>query len=162
MRLRMQLEPHPSQSSSLLRFPASGQCRAAATGRIKALANTSRKQPFGPFPREVSPKTWPERKLNIGDIDGLARARYSQAQIKDLVAHANPRSLDAAQSFGSFLRRDSSNVLQPTALPLSSHPSALCKSTTNPPAKDAPGGSARGSARSFSCFQRRTGGLRPL
>ena len=162
MRLRMQLEPHPSQSSSLLRFRASGQCRPAEAGRIKALANTSRKRPFSVFPREVSAKTWERRKLNIGDIDGPVRSRYSQGQIKDLVAYANPRSFKTAQSSGSSLRRDFSNLLQPPALPLSSHLSAPCHSTTNQPAEDAPGGSARGSARSFSRFQRRTGGLRPL
>jgi hypothetical protein len=92
----------------------------------------------------------------------LARSRYSQGQIKDLVAYANPRSFETAQSFGSFLRRESKLHLQTAALPLSSHPLAFCNSIANQLAKDAPGGSARGSARFFSCIQRRIGGLRPL
>jgi hypothetical protein len=40
------------------------------------------------------------RKFPLGCIDSRASRRYSQAQIPDLVAHANPRSRQAVQSFG--------------------------------------------------------------
>jgi hypothetical protein len=35
-------------------------------------------------------------------VDSCRRRRYSQAQIPELVAYANPRSRQAAQGFGSF------------------------------------------------------------
>jgi hypothetical protein len=43
--------------------------------------------------------------LHGAGIDSLARPRYSQAQIPDLVAHAIPRFRHPAQSFGSALDR---------------------------------------------------------
>src|ERR1039458_5819099 len=97
-------------------------------------------------------------KLNTPVIDGPALPRYSQAQIKDLVAYANPRSQEAAQSNCSSLRRVSGNLPQPAASPLSLRHRILRVSTTAKLAIDAPGVSARGFARSISCFQRPIGG----
>ncbi len=48
-------------------------------------------------------------------IDGPLQSRYSQAQITDLVAYANPRSLEAAQSLCSSLSHASQTLPKPVA-----------------------------------------------
>ena len=102
------------------------------------------------------------RILNFGVIDGPARPRYSLAQIKDLVAYAIPQSQGAVQSLGSPLRRVSETPLKSAALPHSLHRPVSCTSSATKIDRDAPGGSACGSARSISRIQRHIGGHRTL
>jgi hypothetical protein len=97
--------------------------------------------------------------LNRRVIDGPARSRYSQGQIKDLVAYANPQPQMAAQSFGSPLRRVPEIALQPPAFSPAQPIPAVCASIAS---TYFPGGSARGSARFISPLQRRIGGYRHL
>ena len=66
-------------------------------------------------PQKVPAKAQSSPNINGEVIDGSARSRYSQGQIKDLVAYTNPQPQMAAQSFGSPLRRVPEIALQPPA-----------------------------------------------
>ena len=136
--------------------------RTLAARFSAALASAEPASAAVPTTREVPPKAQSPAKVIHPHIDEWARSRYSQAQIKDLVAYANPRSFEAAQSLGSLLRRDFGSLLNPVALVLSLRPPASPAFTANNLLKISPGGSACGSVRHISRIQRRTGGHRPL
>jgi len=69
--------------------------------------------------QKVPRKAQPSKIIFAPPIDAFVDSRYSQAQITDLLAYANPRSSQAAQSLGSPLRRASQPHKKPTATPLS-------------------------------------------
>ena len=112
--------------------------------------------------QEVSTKAQPSQGIHTPPIDAPTRARYSQAQIKDLVAYANPRYLEAFQSLGSLSRRDCGNPVKFLAAPLSFRPAAPSTFTANRLYTTLPGGSAYGPARQFSYLNHYIGGHRPL
>ena len=164
MRLRMQIEPHPSQSFSLRETgsPVNWHGRPCGAGPCPGARHCGCGLGSSSHTCEVSPKAHASVKLNIAVIDAAVRSRYSQGQIKDLVAYAIPRFLQASQSTCSFLRRESGNRLKPAASSPVLRPAAPCASTADNLFTASPGGSACGFARFISRLQRRTGGLRPL
>jgi hypothetical protein len=97
---RMQLEPHPSQ------FPSLRETGQAVNAWLIADGFCSR--------RQVSAKAQGGLKIHGSLIDGPGGSRYSQAQILDLVAYANPRSRKAAQSLSMALTRARRPPLQST------------------------------------------------
>ena len=112
--------------------------------------------------QEVSTKAQPSQGIHTSPIDASARARYSQAQIKDLVAYANPRYLEAFQSLGLLSRRDCGKPVKFVAASLSFRPAASGTFTANRLYTTLPGGSAFGPARQFSYLNHYIGGHRPL
>lgn len=62
-----------------------------------------RDSPASAEPRRVTPKAQNLRKIITPRIDSSARRSYSHAQIADLVAYANPRTVEALESLRSAL-----------------------------------------------------------
>ena len=93
-------------------------------------------------------------------IDAVGASRYSQAQIKDLVAYANPRSHKAFQSFGSRPPCVSENLLALVAPSLSLCPPSFTLFTSGNFYKPFPGGSHKDPARLISPLNRLPGGYR--
>lgn len=94
-------------------------------------------------------------------IDAMAGSRYSQPQIKDLIANANPRSLRAVKSSRSRPPCVSENLLVAFATSLSDCPPAYSASTAEHLYKAFPGGFDHGPARLISRLNRLPGGYRP-
>ncbi len=93
-------------------------------------------------------------------IDAVGTSRYSQAQIKDLVAYANPRSHKVVKSSGSRPPCVSENLLVSVATSLSLRPPSFSSLTTASLYKTLPGGSHHDPARLISPLNRLPGGYR--
>lgn len=100
--------------------------------------------------REVSTKEQGPEGIHRAAIDGQTWSRYSQAQIKDLVAYTNPRFYRTAQSSGSILRRETGNLLKAVAPSVSFRPAAHRALNTKYLYTTLPGGTACGPVRSIS------------
>jgi hypothetical protein len=111
-------------------------------------------------PWEVS--FWEQALTGIVDaaIDASTGSRYSQAQIKDLVAYANPRSHLVVKSSGSRPPCVSENLLQPVATSLSLCSPSFSPFTAKNLYKPLPGGSNYDPARLISRLNRLPGGYR--
>ena len=109
---------------------------------------------------EVSFKAQLDLNLNSAPIDGSPRSRYSQGQIKDLVAYAIPRFPEVARRSSSLLRRILGLFFTAVAAPPAVYLAALSAFTANEDYTTLPGGSNPGSSRLLSCVQRRIGGYR--
>jgi hypothetical protein len=114
------------------------------------------------IPEEVSIKDQGLDGIIDAPIDASLRSRYSQAQIKDLVAYANPRYLRAVKSSGSRPSCAPGNLLQAVATSLSCCPPAASALTAENLYKHSPGGSGNGPARLISPLHFSPGGYRPF
>lgn len=114
------------------------------------------------IPEEVSIKDQALDGIIDAPIDAVSRSRYSQAQIKDLVAYANPRYLRAVKSSGSRPPCAPGSLLQTVATSLSCISPASSALTAENLYKHFPGGSDVGPARLISPLHYLPGGYRPL
>jgi hypothetical protein len=112
------------------------------------------------IPEEVSIKDQALDGIVDAPIDALPLSRYSQAQIKELVAYAIPRYLRAVKSSGSRPPCSPGSLLKAVATSLSYHPPATSALTAKNLYKNFPGGSGNGPTRLISPLHCPPGGYR--